>query len=137
MDVAREYTEYWLHQAHIRDAIDAPLLTEKKLFHPFIQAYMMALPKTYCNVNTDIGTRISIQVTGGAGGYWLLKKIKDDWQLSEERSDNNSSKVIIDQDTIWRLFSKGMDKKLTESKIVFEGDLKLGKKILNTVSLIA
>lgn len=136
MDVAREYTEYWLHQAHIRDAVDAHLLTEKKLFHPFIQAYMMTLPKTYRNVNSKVGTKIAIQVTGSAGGNWLLEKIKGDWQLSEERSYNNSSTVIIDQDTLWRLFSKGIDKKSAESKIVFKGNQKLGKNILNTISLI-
>jgi len=137
MDIAREYTEHWLHQTHIREAVSAPLLTTTNLFRPFIQTYMLALPKTYRNVKVQSDTKIVIEVTGNAGGNWLLCKEDDEWVLSEDVGSDPQTKIIIDQDTMWRLFSKGMTKENAEKRIKIKGNVTLGKSILNTVSLIA
>lgn len=137
MDSAREYTEHWLHQAHIREAVNAPLLTETQLFHPFIRTYMLALPKTYAAIDAKIGTKILVSVLGESGGNWLLEKIHSDWKLTESRANVIQASIKIDQDILWRLFSKGMKKEIAEKKMQFDGDIKLGKVILNTVSLIA
>lgn len=68
VDIAREYTERWLHQSHIREAVKAPLLYETTLFNPFIRAYMLALPLSYKLVETRVGNVINIIVKGDAGG---------------------------------------------------------------------
>lgn len=137
MDIAREYTEHWLHQSHIREAVSAPLLTDRKLFHPFIQAYMLALPKTYAEVDARPGTKIQIEVTGEAGGKWLLSREGEEWCLTEQEDDKVNTRIEIDQDLLWKLFSKGIEKSIAKERIKINGDQSLGKEILNTVSLIA
>lgn len=140
MDIAREYTEYWLHQTHIREAVEEPLLTTKDYLYPFIQTYMLALPKTYKDIKSKTGTNISINVLGESGGYWYLEKIKDEWSLNEGTKSEFITEVNIDQDLLWRLFSKGIDKNkviVSKDKFKIVGDIELGKVLLNTVSLIA
>jgi len=136
-DVAREYTEHWLHQAQIRDALGAPLLVSKELFHPFISAYMLAIPKTYKEVSAQLGTKIQISVNGEAGGDWYLEKVENEWNLCDGVANDYESSISIDQDTLWRLFSKGMEKEDAKQKVKISGDIELGEVILNTLSLIA
>src|SRR5215216_7652025 len=44
LHIAREYTERWVHQQHIRDAVGRPGLTERRYFHPVLDAFARALP---------------------------------------------------------------------------------------------
>lgn len=53
LDVAREYTEKWLHQQHIREAVGRPLLTSRKWLFPVLDTFMRALPYTYRNIEAD------------------------------------------------------------------------------------
>src|SRR6476620_8619060 len=48
--IAREYTEKWLHQQQIRDAVGKPGLMTKGFFYPFISTFMLGLPYTYRSV---------------------------------------------------------------------------------------
>lgn len=36
LDIVREHTEQWVHQAQIRDALDLPVLDEPRLFAPVL-----------------------------------------------------------------------------------------------------
>jgi hypothetical protein len=138
MDIAREYTERWLHQAHIREAVKKPLLDSFELFHPFIQSYMLALPLTYKDVKPDAGATINIKVNGEAGGNWILKKSLNGWMLTEEKESKSSiTKITIEQDTLWRLFSKGLNLKKAKKIVEIKGNIKLGSYLFNTISLIA
>ncbi len=47
LDLAREYTERWHHQQHIRDAVEKPDLKQPKYFSPVIDSFIRALPRTY------------------------------------------------------------------------------------------
>lgn len=137
MDVVREYTEHWLHQAHLREGLKAPLLTTTELFHPFIETYLLALPKTYQNITAPKNTHIQIEVIGNAGGQWYLERLDGEWNFCEGNASEPVSNIEIDQDTLWRLFSKGMEKDEAKQKVKINGDIELGEVILNTVSLIA
>lgn len=137
MDVAREYTEHWLHQAHIREAVGEPLLLQSELYHPFIATYMLAVPKTYANVEANPGVTVRIVVVGDAGGEWLLQRQDSDWVLTEVPCKDVDARVEIPQDILWKLFSKGMRKEEAQGKVHISGDKKLGEVTLNTVSLIA
>src|SRR5438445_8929800 len=44
LDVAREYTERWHHQQHIRDAIGQPGQTDHRFLHPVLATFAYALP---------------------------------------------------------------------------------------------
>lgn len=67
LDVAREYTERWHHQQHIRDAAGKPGLMEPRFLAPVLDAFVRALPYTYRNVEARRGTVIALSITGSAG----------------------------------------------------------------------
>jgi hypothetical protein len=137
-DIAREYTERWLHQSHIREAVSLPLLYERKLLHPFIQTYMLAVPLTYESVNSNTGDVIEIVVEGKAGGNWSLQKEQRCWKLHDKMLKKRSvTKITIDQDKLWRLFSKGMSKEEAKESARIEGNGVLADYFFNTVCIIA
>ena len=45
LDVAREYTERWVHQQHIRDAVGKPGLKERRWLGPVLDAFVRGLPR--------------------------------------------------------------------------------------------
>lgn len=45
--IAREYTEKFIHQQQIREAVGKQALFTKELFYPFIDTLMYGLPHTY------------------------------------------------------------------------------------------
>lgn len=79
-DIAREYTEKWHHQQHIREAVGKPLLTERKWLFPVLDTFMRGLPHAYRNMEATDGTSISILITGEAGGEWSLVR-EGKWNL--------------------------------------------------------
>src|SRR5258708_32683726 len=70
LDSAREYTERWLHQQQIRDAVNKPGLKEKRFFHPVLDTFVRALPHTYKDVPVADTAVVQILRTGGGGGGW-------------------------------------------------------------------
>jgi uncharacterized protein (TIGR03083 family) len=49
MEIAREYTEFWTHQQHIRDAVGKPGLKEPRYLSPLLANFVRALPRTFRN----------------------------------------------------------------------------------------
>jgi hypothetical protein len=45
--------------------------------------------------------------------------------------------VTMDQETCWRLLTKGMSKNQARERTAIEGDQTLGEKLLETVSILA
>ncbi|HEU0002456.1 MAG TPA: maleylpyruvate isomerase family mycothiol-dependent enzyme [Ktedonobacteraceae bacterium] len=137
LDTAREYTERWLHQQQIRDAVHKPGLKDRKFFHPVLDAFVRALPHTYRDVAVMDRTVIKLVVTGEAGDIWYLVGEANKWSLYKTIELQLASVVTMDQETCWRLFTKGIDKERARANIVIEGDQGLGEKMLETVSIIA
>jgi uncharacterized protein (TIGR03083 family) len=137
MHIAREYTEKWLHQQQIRDAVNKPGLLTKELFYPFIDTFMMALPFTYRDVDAAEGTSVAITVSTEIGGSWFIKKENDKWVLSKGMTANPTTQVIIDPDTAWKLFSKSIRPENVMDVVKINGDKDLGEKALGMVSVMA
>ena len=98
---------------------------------------MLALPLSYKLVETHEGNVIKIRVEGNAGGIWSLKRNQNNWELYDRGLENSITEIIIDQDIVWRLFSKGLDKEKAKESVKIAGDKSLGSAFFNTVSLIA
>lgn len=137
LDTAREYTERWLHQQQIRDAVNKPGLKDKKFFHPVLDAFVRALPHTYRDVPVANTTVIKLVVTGEAGDTWYLVGAANTWSLYKEVELQPATIVTLDQETCWRLFTRGIHKEQARGDTLIEGDQKLGEKVLDTVSIIA
>lgn len=137
MHIAREYTEKWLHQRQIRDAVDQPGLMTKEFFYPFINTFMMALPYTFTDVSADDQTSVQISVTGDIGGSWYLIRKENKWLLDKTKIVNPSSSVSIEPDIAWKLFSKSIRPEQVMDSIQITGNRQLGEKALSMVSVMA
>jgi uncharacterized protein (TIGR03083 family) len=137
MHIARDYTEKWLHQQQIRDAVGKPGLLTKKFFYPFLDTFMMALPHTYRNVMAENGTSIQLTVPGDIGDSWFVKRENNNWILTKEKIADPSAHVSIDADIAWRLFSKSLRPEEVIHKVEIAGNQELGEVALTMVSVMA
>jgi uncharacterized protein (TIGR03083 family) len=137
LDLAREYTERWHHQQHIRDAVEKPGLKQAEFFAPVLDAFVRALPHAYRNVEAADRTQVALTITGASGGRWTLLKENGKWQLYLGVGEKPDAEVFIEDDVAWRVFTKGLSRAEARSKAMILGDQALGLKILDTVSIIA
>lgn len=135
--IAREYTEKWLHQQQIRDAVGKPAIMTKTFFHPFIQTFMLALPYTYRNTAAPDGTLIQVTVTSEIGDTWWLQRSKNEWKLTEQNTKPADAELHIEPDIAWKLFSKSWRPADVMDKVVMKGDTELATTALGMVSVMA
>jgi uncharacterized protein (TIGR03083 family) len=136
LDLAREYTERWHHQQHIRDAVGRPGLLEPRYLAPVLDAFVRALPHTYRDIAAPEQTLVALTIAGPAGGRWFLLREAGGWQLYVDGPQPPQAELILDQDTAWRLFTKGIDRQTARARAMLEGDAALGARILEMVSII-
>ena len=103
LDIAREYTERWMHHQQIRDAIGQPGLTDRRWMHPVLRAFLLSMPRAYDQVEAPEGTTVRIVVTGSAGGDWYLRREARRWRLIEDAT-SFAAEVRIPEELAWRLF---------------------------------
>ena len=137
LDLAREYTERWHHQQHIRDAVGVPGLKESRFFAPIMDAFVRALPYTYRDVQAPENTIIRLQITGDSGGIWSLRKEGQQWALYTGSGGSPNVQVAIHQEDAWRLFTKGIDPNQVRARAEVTGSKTLGSRIFQMVSIIA
>jgi uncharacterized protein (TIGR03083 family) len=139
LHVARQYTEKWLHQQQIRDAVNKPGIMEKKFFHPFIQTFLYALPYTYRSVDAAEGTVVRVTIPGTEGGSWGMERTQEHWVLNSENSyqQDAAAELIIEADAAWKLFSKSKRPQEVKDQVVLRGDEQLATVALDMVSVMA
>ncbi|OUJ73200.1 maleylpyruvate isomerase N-terminal domain-containing protein [Hymenobacter crusticola] len=136
MHIAREYTEKWLHQQQIRDAVQQPGLMTHEFFFPFINIFMRGLPPTYHHVAAETGTVVQLTIPTDIGGSWYLQKTENSWTLVETAT-HVASEVVIPPDVSWRLFSKSLRPEHVREQLVIRGNQQLGEVALQMVSVMA
>jgi uncharacterized protein (TIGR03083 family) len=137
LDIAREYTERWLHQQHIRDALGRPGLKERRYLAPVIATFVHALPHTYRPVDAPETTAVKLVVTGEAGGEWAVLRQTGKWALYRDVETPCQAAVTMDQDTAWRLFSRGIGPGEAKARSTVTGDQGLAETVFETVAIIA
>ncbi len=129
-DIAREYTERWYHQQQIREAVGKPVLSEEKWLTPLIDTFVRGLPNTFQNMASDkTNAIVFIEIEDIPNARWILQK-KENWKLLIGEPPSFTSKVVLNSDTAWRLFSKNITKEEAQRRIIIEGDEKLGLVML-------
>lgn len=136
-DLAREYTERWHHQQHIREAIGQPGLTEATYLTPVLDTFVRALPWTFRAVEATEGTTVVLNVTGDAGNQWCLVRQEGTWSLFTHADSAPVTIVTMQQETAWRLFTKGMAKEQAMADASIEGNRTFAEKLFETVAIIA
>ncbi|GAA3752658.1 uncharacterized protein (TIGR03083 family) [Spinactinospora alkalitolerans] len=138
LDCARDYTEYWVHQQQIREAVGAPRLDEPRFRAPVVDAFMRALPHALRDVRPPEGTRVRYAVTGDSGGAWTATRSAGRWAL--ERGDGGGQEpdaaLTTDADTFWRLCTRDTVPEEARPLVVREGDEALTEAAARMVSII-
>lgn len=137
LDVAREYTERWVHQQQIRDAVDRPGLKCREWFAPVLDTFVRALPHTLRHTPAADGTTLQLVIGGEAGGEWFAVRTLGGWLLRQEVDAEPDAVVSMDQEIAWRLFTRGMSRDCAMQTMTLEGDLSLAERVLDMVSIIA
>ncbi len=137
LDVAREYTERWVHQQQIRDAVGRPGLTEPRYLSPVLSTFAHALPHAFRDTEAPIGTSVGLHVRGESGGDWTVARKMGGWVLYAGAPASPEARVSLDETVAWRLFTKGLTPGKAEQEAVFEGDRRLGEPMLHTLAIIA
>ncbi|MFD1605832.1 maleylpyruvate isomerase N-terminal domain-containing protein [Flavobacterium artemisiae] len=135
--IAREYTEKFLHQQQIRDAVGKQALFTRELFYPFINTFVQALPHTYRDTKAPVNTIVSLIVSTEIGGKWSIIKKENHWSFIDSLEEEPSASVEIAPQDAWLLFSKGMSPIEALEKVNITGDKELGKIALNVVAVMA
>lgn len=137
LHIAREYTERWLHGQQIRDALGRPGLYEPRLFAPVLATFARALPHTYRDIVAEEGAHVLLMITGEAGGAWSVITRDGRWQLVQDATTPPVATVTVDQETAWRLFTRGTTPDAARKIATLQGDIALAEIALRAVSIIA
>jgi len=136
-DIGREYTERWLHQQQIREAVSAAGLTGREWLHPTLDIFVRALPFTYRLVDAAPGRSVRFDILGEAGGVWTLMRGATGWELFNGSGSDPDAVVSLDQETAWKLFSKGLDQHAARKRVRMDGDRFLGEPVLGSLAVMA
>lgn len=136
-DIAREYTERWHHQQQIRDAVGAPALTARRWLHPVLDTFVRGMSHTYRHTDAADGTSINLHISGEAGDRWTLIRQNQTWQIYHDQSPAPAATISMDQDTAWRLWTKGLTRAAAKTRIAVAGDQPLGAVIYGMLAIMA
>jgi uncharacterized protein (TIGR03083 family) len=136
-DVGRDYTERWLHQQQIRDAVGARPLTGREWLHPVLDLFVRALPFAYRDTTAAPGTSVVIAIEGPAGGEWTLRREAERWALYAGAAPSPAATVTMTDDSAWRLFSKGLKSAPARARVAVAGDQTIGGVARSALAVLA
>ncbi len=138
LHVAREYTEKWLHQQQIRDAVGRlDDLLAPELFGPFMDTFAQGLPHACRDVEAPAGTTLQLAITAPAEHRYLVVREPGQWRLAGESAQSPAATAMLDADTAWRLFSKSLRPDDVRERVRITGNTKLAEAMLGMVAVMA
>jgi uncharacterized protein (TIGR03083 family) len=137
LDLAREYTERWVHQQHVRDAVGRPGLTERRWLAPVLDTFARALPHALRDTAPPEGAAVGLVVTGDAGGEWWAVRGGAGWTLEPVCPAAPVATVGLDADLAWRLFTRGLTPEAAAERATIAGDRALAERVLRLVAILA
>ncbi|MFD8383533.1 maleylpyruvate isomerase family mycothiol-dependent enzyme [Streptomyces sp. NPDC059679] len=142
LDTAREYTEFWVHQQQIRDAVDRPGATGPELLHPVLDAFLRALPHTLRAHPAHAGAVVRVLVPGPAGGAWTAVREDDRWALRTPATPDDhpttpaTAEIELAADTLWRLATRGITPREARRRATVRGDEELARTALTILAIV-
>jgi uncharacterized protein (TIGR03083 family) len=137
LDLAREYMERWVHQQHIRDALDRPGQSEPRFVRPVIAASMHAVPLAMHRHARQEQATVTVAVHGNVDGAWSVIGTNEGWRLFEGAPADAATTIEIDSDDWWRVVTLGMRPEEAWSRAKVTGEADLARAALAAVAIIA
>ncbi|MCF6473358.1 maleylpyruvate isomerase family mycothiol-dependent enzyme [Nonomuraea sp. MG754425] len=136
LDIGREYTEFWVHQQQVRDAVGRPGATEPALMAPVLDLFARALPHTLRAHDRPEDTAVVLDVPGPAGGRWSAVRRAGRWRMAAPEGDA-AARVTMDQDTFWRLATRGLSTDEARARSRTSGDAELTAAMTTLLAVVA
>ncbi|MBE1590549.1 maleylpyruvate isomerase family mycothiol-dependent enzyme [Nonomuraea angiospora] len=136
LDIGREYTEFWVHQQQIRDAVSRPGATQPELMAPVLDLFARALPHALRTYERPDGAEAHLEVLGPAGGQWSVARQGGRWQPVTP-GDRPAARVSMDQDTFWRLATRGITVEEARARSHPSGDPELTAAMTTLLAIVA
>jgi uncharacterized protein (TIGR03083 family) len=141
LDVAREYTEFWVHQQHVREAVGLPGADGADLAGPVVDTFLRALPRTLRATSAPEGTLVAIDVTTPVDRVWLVRRDAAGWSLAPADgapADGaaTAARLALSPDTLWRVATGAIDPATARGRCTVQGDEQLARAVLHIVSII-
>jgi len=106
LDLAREYTERWVHQQQIREATGRPGLDGARHAGPVVATFVHALPGSLRGVDAAPGTTVDLAVTGDGGGTWhAARSPGGGWDLRAGSSPAPACRLAGTVGDMWRMYA--------------------------------
>lgn len=135
LDVARDLSEFWVHQQQIRDAVARPGGDDVALLGPVVDTFLRGLPNTLAGYPAAPGASVRVEVLG-AGGVWTATRGAARWRLGEPASGSPDAVVQLTPDTLWRLATRGISPTEARRCATVHGDQALASAALELLSII-
>ena len=137
LDVAREYTEYWVHQQQVRDAVGRPGASSERLITPVIDTFVRAVPYALRQLAPAPGSRVQLEVTGPGGGIWTIRRQEATWAVERGPSAQDPAALVrLSAGTLWRVATRGITVQTARERSTISGDQALGSAALTLVAII-
>jgi hypothetical protein len=135
--IAREYTEKWHHQQQIRQAVGvlSPLF-HREYFKPYLDTSLRALPYRLSRIIAEPGDTFSLIVSGEGGGEWHYTYLTEGWVQSLEPPSYSVTKVIMDDQVIWRMFSKEISTEELYNRTMITGNRSYAETFLGMTAVM-
>ncbi|MGW5110106.1 maleylpyruvate isomerase family mycothiol-dependent enzyme [Nocardia sp. NPDC004123] len=137
LDIAREYTEFWVHQQQIRDAVSHPGGNDVSMTSAVLVTFLHALPFALRKRIRPSGTALRFEITGPAGDLWTVVSDGEGWDLVSIQLPEPAATVRMDQDTFWRLASRGITVETARRRAQLDGDSELTDAATTLVAIVA
>ncbi|MET0865380.1 MAG: maleylpyruvate isomerase family mycothiol-dependent enzyme [Nakamurella sp.] len=149
LDLARDYTEYWVHQQQIREAAGGNLLLQPNMFAPVIDTFARALPHALAGLSEQFdGQLVRLVVDGAAGGSWTVRADDGVWRYLDGPDEGGAvldapiggsggvMTVVIDQDRFWRLCIRSLSPAVAALSVTGDAPAAVQQAIARMTSII-
>jgi uncharacterized protein (TIGR03083 family) len=98
LGLGRDFTERWVHQQQIREAVGKPG-DHHRYLPTVLSIFVWAFPHQY-DPEADPGTIVNIGF--GSAARWHLVRREHGWDLEDRLADSPSAAITADMDSAWR-----------------------------------
>lgn len=130
-DLAREFTERWVHYRQIREAVLPAVDDPTDEYLPLVlRTFIWGFPYQYRAPASD-GTAVALRITGI--GAWVLTKTATGWSLDEGQAAAPAVTLRISGEAAWRLLTGA---RYDPRQVQFSGDPALAEPLLRVRGII-
>lgn len=106
LEVAREFTERWLHQQQLREAVGRSALADPVLTRVLLQSLAHCLPVAYSSAVEPAGTTVKLDITDFPTLSFGLRSEPPGWRLlrGADLSEADCS-IVAPAEPLWRAWS--------------------------------